>query len=165
VRRERHFVRKILSNTFQPSNEFCGLFFDGKEDKARVIENKKGVNYPVIEIEDHYAIVSEPESKYLGHVTVENGQSLMIATNIVQILEAQDLQKDKINAIGANGIVVNTGVHRSVIQSIEEKLNKPLQWLICLLHMNELSLRHLLMTALQMAQNFYCCWEPKVVSS
>jgi intracellular sulfur oxidation DsrE/DsrF family protein len=55
----------------------------------------------------------------LGHVTAGNGQSLTIAINIVQFLEAQDLQKEKINTV----------VHGGVIQSIEEKLNKPLQWL------------------------------------
>jgi hypothetical protein len=52
-----------------------GLYFNGKRDKTRVLENKNGsINYPCIEIEDHYAIVTEPESKYLGHVTVKNGR-------------------------------------------------------------------------------------------
>jgi hypothetical protein len=55
VRRERHFVGTNLSNTIQPSNEFFGLYFDGKKNKARVIENKNGFYYPGIEIEGHYA--------------------------------------------------------------------------------------------------------------
>jgi hypothetical protein len=36
--------------------------------------------------------------------------------------------------------MVNTGVHGGVIQSIEEKLNTLLQWLICLRHIHELPL-------------------------
>jgi hypothetical protein len=50
------------------------------------------------------------------------------------VFRSPRLTKGQNNAIGADG----TGVHGGVVQSIEEKLNKPLQRLICLLHMTEL---------------------------
>nr|CAI5836871.1 unnamed protein product [Callosobruchus analis] len=46
--------------------------------------------------------------------------------------------------IGCYGTVVNTGRKNGVIVQLERKLGRPLQWLICMLHANELPLRHLL---------------------
>ncbi|GBO39692.1 hypothetical protein AVEN_62058-1, partial [Araneus ventricosus] len=38
--------------------------------------------------------------------------------------------------------VVNTGVLNGVIRRLELKLQRPIQWIICLLHFKELPLRH-----------------------
>ncbi|GBN29919.1 hypothetical protein AVEN_253455-1 [Araneus ventricosus] len=38
------------------------------------------------------------------------------------------------------------GVNRGVIRRLEMKCGRPLQWVVCLLHANELPLRHLLQT-------------------
>ncbi|GBL88020.1 hypothetical protein AVEN_133688-1 [Araneus ventricosus] len=45
--------------------------------------------------------------------------------------------------LGCDGTVVNTGVFNGVICKLELKLHRPIQWIICLLHFNELPLRHL----------------------
>ncbi|GBO30613.1 hypothetical protein AVEN_100210-1 [Araneus ventricosus] len=45
--------------------------------------------------------------------------------------------------LGFNGTVVNTGLFYDVIRRHELKLHRPIQWIICLLHFNELPLRHL----------------------
>ncbi|GBM61889.1 hypothetical protein AVEN_239154-1 [Araneus ventricosus] len=45
--------------------------------------------------------------------------------------------------LGCDGTIVNTGVFNGVIRRLELKLQKPIQWIICLLHFNELPLRHL----------------------
>jgi hypothetical protein len=47
-------------------------------------------------------------------------------------------------AVGCDGTAVNTGINAGVIRLMEQTLRKPLQWLICLLHANELPLRHLI---------------------
>ncbi|GBO25745.1 hypothetical protein AVEN_242477-1 [Araneus ventricosus] len=39
--------------------------------------------------------------------------------------------------------IVNTGVCNGVISRLELKLHRPIQWIICLIHFNELPLRHL----------------------
>ncbi|GBL87697.1 hypothetical protein AVEN_81321-1 [Araneus ventricosus] len=44
--------------------------------------------------------------------------------------------------LGCAGRVVNTGVFNGVIRRHELKLHRPMQWIICLLHFNELPLRH-----------------------
>ena len=51
---------------------------------------------------------------------------------------------DKFVAIGCDGTNVNTGRKGGIIALMEQELQKPLQWLICQLHANELPLRHLL---------------------
>ncbi|GBL84542.1 hypothetical protein AVEN_117272-1 [Araneus ventricosus] len=44
---------------------------------------------------------------------------------------------------GFDGTVVNTGVLNGVIRRLELKLQRPIQWIICLLHFKELPTRHL----------------------
>ncbi|GBO01137.1 hypothetical protein AVEN_242058-1 [Araneus ventricosus] len=44
---------------------------------------------------------------------------------------------------GSDGTVVNTRVFNGEICRHGLKLHRPIQWIICLLHINELPLRHL----------------------
>ena len=46
--------------------------------------------------------------------------------------------------MGCDGTNFNTGRVGGTIRLMEEELQKPLQWLVCRLHANELPLRHLL---------------------
>ena len=46
-------------------------------------------------------------------------------------------------AIGCDGTNVNTGTKGGLIVLMEEYLGRPLHWFICMLHANELPLRHL----------------------
>lgn len=48
---------------------------------------------------------------------------------------------DNLLAIGSDGTNVNTGTHGGIIRQLEEQIGQPLQWLICLLHFNELPFR------------------------
>ena len=48
--------------------------------------------------------------------------------------------------VGCDGTPVNTGLKGGTIRLLEESLNHPLHWFICMLHSNELPLRHLLIT-------------------
>lgn len=46
-------------------------------------------------------------------------------------------------AIGCDGTNINVRKYGGIIRLLEKRLNKPLQWIICLLHMNELPFQHL----------------------
>ena len=50
--------------------------------------------------------------------------------------------EDNLAAVGSDGMAVMTGVHNSAIRNLEELCKKSVQWSICLLHCNELPLRH-----------------------
>lgn len=88
-------------------------------------------------------MISEPGSRYLGHITPESGCAFHIKRSLVNFLE-QDFDTDDLIAVGCDGTVVNTGVKNGVIRLLENQLGCPLQWLICLFHFNELPLRHLI---------------------
>ena len=50
---------------------------------------------------------------------------------------------DTIKAVSADGCAANTGHTNGAIRLLEEGLGRPVQWLICVLHLNELCFRHI----------------------
>lgn len=46
-------------------------------------------------------------------------------------------------AVSSDGEVKNTGRHDGILRTLEKLLGIPLHWFICLLHFNELLLRHI----------------------
>ncbi|XP_050527619.1 uncharacterized protein LOC126897791 [Daktulosphaira vitifoliae] len=141
VRRAREKKRLDLQKL---ENELIlGLYFDGRKDKT-IINHQEGTKYyRKIITEEHISLIQEPGSKYIGHTTPTSGSALEIKNSIIHFLETNNLSTSQIIAIGCDGTVTNTGFKTGVIRQIEEYLKKPLQWLVCLLHANELPLRHL----------------------
>jgi len=88
-------------------------------------------------------LVQEPGSSYLGHVTPATGSALSIQNSIMNFIEENNINVENLMAIGYDGTAVNTGKKGGAIRLVEEHLNRPLQWFVCLLHANELPLRHL----------------------
>ncbi|GBP95516.1 hypothetical protein EVAR_70524_1 [Eumeta japonica] len=115
LRRERK-TRDTLMKNQAPLN-LPALYFDGRKDKTLKIVKKGTKRYKQVVIEEHVSVIKEPESIYVGTV---------------------DLL-----AIGCDGTVTNTGKFNGVIRLFERRLQRPLQWIICMLHLNELPLRHL----------------------
>ena len=96
--------------------------------------------------EEHVVLVQEPQSKYLGHITPESGSSSCIQSSIFSYLNSNNIEISDLVAIGSDGTVVNTSSNNGVIALFELAINKPVQWLICQIHANELPLRHLIQT-------------------
>lgn len=141
IRRARK--RKRTEYQSKDKEVITGLFFDGRKDKT-IKQDKIGNKlYRKTFTEEHIVLISEPGSKYLGHVTPLSGSALSIKKKIVTFLEKKTNFSDLV-AIGCDGTVVNTENKNGVIRMLELYLKRPLQWLICLFHANELPLRHLL---------------------
>ena len=141
IRRERTKVRKALAAAI---NEIEGLYFDGRKDKTMHIVrcvDKKYHRKKVVE--EHASIISEPGSLYSSQVVPYEGTSNAITQAILDYLEEKNVDLAEIKVIGCDGTNVNTGHARGVIRRLEVSLQRPLQWLVCLLHSNELPLRHL----------------------
>lgn len=120
-----------------------GLFFDGRKDTT-FVQEKKGGTYHRREIqEEHITIVEEPGSAYLGHVTPSSGCGVHISTAIIDFLEKNKADLSKTVAAGCDGTPINTGKFNGSLACIERRLGREVQWLVCLLHANELPLRHL----------------------
>ena len=144
LRREREKLRTTLSEAASTSLSVTGptsLYFDGRKDKTICLSS---VNSKCFITEEHITLLEEPNSVYLGHVTPESGSSKNILSAISDFFGENNTSLNNLQAIGCDGTNVNTGVHRGVIRQLELQIGRPLQWLICLFHCNELPLRHLM---------------------
>lgn len=147
IRREKKAKRRELQNqSIEERNPLQGLYFDGRKDNTLVIENVNQKHFRRTIKEEHYSIIQEPGSVYVGHVTPSSGSAQNIANSIISHLTDGGFSLDELDVMGCDGTVTNTGWRTGVIRSIEEQVKRPLQWGVCLLHFNELPFRHLFQT-------------------
>ncbi|KAK4872378.1 hypothetical protein RN001_014407 [Aquatica leii] len=95
------------------NDHLIGLYFDGRRDKTLSRERANDKYYQRTIVEDHYSLVKEPGSRYIGHVTPASGSTLAIAESFSHIL-----------VLGCDGTAVNTGVHKEVLRCLELKTGK-----------------------------------------
>ncbi|KAK3929311.1 Defensin [Frankliniella fusca] len=144
IRRDRETVRKETQQEFISTNTgILGLYFDGKTDSTVKIEKRGNTYHPTNSAEEHISLVEEPGGKYLGHVA--SGKSALSSSKaILEYCNQNNINLDKLEVVGCDGTVTNTGHLSGIIMRLESHLNRSLQWQICLLHFNELPLRHLI---------------------
>lgn len=146
IRRERKkCIKNVENNVFDDTNVW-GLYFDGKRDKTLVNneDSKSKTYHRRIVTQEHITLIKEAGSQYIGHVSPTSGQANAICEVICCKLSKIDAPTDKLFALGCDGTVVNTGCNNGIITLLENRLQKPLHWFICLLHLNELPLRHVI---------------------
>ena len=95
----------------------------------------------LIVLEEHHVVVGEPGGYYLTHLTAGDAKGQTIANKLYENLANTEL-KDKLLVVGTDGTASMTGPHSGFIRCLEVILKRPLQRSICLLHGNELPLRH-----------------------
>ncbi|XP_017475909.1 PREDICTED: uncharacterized protein LOC108366119 isoform X1 [Rhagoletis zephyria] len=93
----------------------------------------------IIVTEEHITMVKEPNSSLIGFVTPTNGSSDAITSEMMDFLKREDYSLEQLIAINCDGTRCNTGKSRGTICNLEHKLERPLQWFICLFHFNELT--------------------------
>lgn len=143
LRRARQKLRKETLSQGQ-LDTIPALFFDGRKDKTLKIVMKGGKKYRLTSVEEHISIIKEPGSVYVGYAVPSHGTAKGLESAIFQIVTGQlNMSLEDTLAIGCDGTVTNTGKYGGVIRLLEKRLHRPLQWIICLLHLNELPLRHL----------------------
>jgi len=122
-----------------------GVFFDGLKDKTLTqvldVDNKYHRKTPT---EEQISTIAEPGSSYFSHTTLPSSSSEDKAESLVACLKEQNAKTENIKVVGCDGTNVNMGHTAGVIRRLEETFERSLQWLACLLHANELPLRHLL---------------------
>ena len=143
LRRERQKYRQKLRDEEECNFEIVdAIYVDGREDVTlTTIEIEDSRFYPKVETEEHYVVVGEPGEMYLTHLSVEDGKGTTIGQALYKAIENTDLQ-NTLSTIGSDGTPIMTGKHHGSIATLEELLQRSLQWAICLLHTNELPLRH-----------------------
>ncbi|KAE8747832.1 hypothetical protein FOCC_FOCC005444 [Frankliniella occidentalis] len=146
VRREREKARATLLEANRVTKPES-LYFDGRKDltlKFEKMADGSGRWRRVKVKEEHIAIIAEPGSRFLGHTTPKSGHSSSIVESIIQQVESKGITLEETFSIGCDGTAVNTGHKGGVIRLLELKLQRPLQWFVCLLHFNELLLKHMM---------------------
>ena len=91
-------------------------------------------------MEAHISIQAETESVYLDQTKPG------CYTAITTILEDKGCNIDEGIFIGCDRAANNTDRKGGVIQYLGEHLKRLLQWCVCMLHVNELPIRHLFLT-------------------
>ena len=136
LRRQRKHWRDVeIKQHCDDIKELVCLGFDGKCNITMV--NESGLRRNVKE--ELYVIVSYPDGKYVDHVMPDSSKFRDVAKEILSVVKSTQ-SFDSLLALICDGTVVNTGKRNGVIRLIEG-VGRPLQWLVCMLHMNELPLR------------------------
>jgi len=141
LRRERKLARERSSDTIALVE---ALYFDGRKDKTLKLEKKGSRWFRKTASEEHVTLMCEPGGKFLTHVTPDSSTARGITDSICKYYDEIGLDMSKTLGIGCDGTATNTGATGGIICLLEKKLGKPLQWLLCQLHANELPLRHIM---------------------
>ena len=127
VRRSRQRDCSILQERdleAAENKDIIALYFDGRKHRTlaqKLIGDK--TSKETLQ-EEHVALITEPWSKYFGHLALQTGSANAIANGIFDYMSADHLELDNFVTIGCGGTAVNTRAKGGAIRLIELKLNK-----------------------------------------
>ena len=129
---------KELQN-FKFVNALC---FDGRKDASQmIVQGPNNKHYQSVQLEEHYTVNGEPGTYYLTHFVPKDGKGQTIAKKLFDLFKNKELEH-KLDIVGTDGTASITGKYKGCIRGLEELSNKPLQWIVCLLHSNKRPVRH-----------------------
>lgn len=136
--RQRWRYRAVHEHETRSTKCSC-IGFDGKNDTTllQVSGCKRSLG------EENYALVSFHVGEYVDHVVLESSKAQDVSRENLSVISYYD-STDSLQAVVCDGTNSNTSLHNGIIRKLEEVLCRPLQWLVCLLHFNELPLRKML---------------------
>lgn len=146
IRRARSKMRSKVVREAEDNIEKqpISIFFDGRKDKTLVQVTKGNKFAKEVVEEEHITILQEPNSNFMGHTSPTSGSSENISSALFECFQSIGIDTSELCAVGCDGTVINTGAKNGVITRIEKHLGRPVHWIICQLHGNELPLRHLI---------------------
>ena len=136
-RLKQEYRKEIVEYTKEASKGLVCIKFDGRKDAKTLVAPS------VYRTEEHVTIISEPDGKYRGFYTPKDGTGMSNAQELYDFLVETGSVKS-FKAVGCDGPVVNTGHNNGALKILQDFVQKVFQWIICLLHCNELPLRHLI---------------------
>lgn len=140
VRRERQKVRQSMKEG--KGGVITSIYFDGRKDRTLMKVKVNDRWYSDKKSEEHCVVLTEPGGEYLTHTIPSSSKATDIATSIMDVMNDRNITDDVV-VIGCDSTNINTGCVGGVITCLENSLRRPLQRFICMLHTNELPLRHL----------------------
>ena len=120
---------------------------DGKRNKKTLKKTMHIVDGEEVEkvtkgTEEHIAYTKEPGGEYITHSTVTDGTGRGLAEDARDVVAEINATKSLL-AVLLDGTSVNTGWKEGLVAHLERMLDRKLLMLSCMLHANELPLRHL----------------------
>ena len=140
---------KIKDKCTLSNSGIIGISFDSRKDLTRtLVQDKYGQLHPRLVREEHISVTTEPNGSFLGHVTPDpaalpDKPAKKAAEAIYQLLKENNIS-DKCIVLGGDSTASNTGWKGGTMAHLEKLLGHKCFWAICMLHTNELPLRHLI---------------------
>ena len=107
IRRARSRCRQEFNKSADEVDHVIqALYFDGKKDNTITAPRDAPKSVTKTVVEEHYTLIEEPGSKYLGHLKPRSGLAADICSVIAQFLEEKSCD---LVAVGCDGTVTNTG--------------------------------------------------------
>ena len=132
------------------SEKIVGMSYDGRRDKntRAMVPTSYGKLKMKVITEEHESVTTEPSGRYLAHFVPEPAvhpekPALKVAQALYDILEVYD-STESLQILGGDSTNQNTGWKGGSHAHLERLLGRRLFWAICMLHTNELPLRHLI---------------------
>lgn len=144
IRREREKSRQYILTQREDSSILRAFSFDSRTDKTFAPIVIDGRQHPRTISETHIVILKQPNTIFLGHtVSPPNSSASQKANILLEFFQNKKIKLNNLFAVCCDGEPVNTGRWDGVLRNLEKQLKMPIHWFICLLHFNELPLRHL----------------------
>ena len=145
---EREMTRLIKrAEDWMRSSGIDGILFDGKDEKAKAWVTLPCGTRVVRHVKEDHISLTDAEGEFLMHFTREKVDGVragqVIALRISTFLKTFGIDST-LKMVGADSTNLNTGSKEGAIALLEKQLGKRLVWSICMLHTNELPLRHLI---------------------
>lgn len=114
VRRERQKERaKYLDHKIE---NLESIYFDGKRDATLITEKVGAKTYKRKVNEEHISVITEPNSKYVGHFTPGTGTARSICSGLIKLFDEKATTLERVVAVGCDGTATNTGSKGEVPQ-------------------------------------------------
>lgn len=130
--------------------KITGLGYDGRKDPQTraMVPDSKGKPHLRMIREEHVSVTDEPSGKYLWHFVPEEPvhpekPALKVAQELYDLLVSYD-SVDSLLVLMGDSTAMNTGWKGGTHALLEKMINRKLFWGICMIHTNELPLRHLI---------------------
>lgn len=150
ARQEAMRMAKDLDDEKHEGNKIQGLGYDGRKDPMTraMVQDKNGKSHIRMIKEEHVSVTEEPSGQYLWHFVPEDAvypekPALKVAQAIYDLLVAHD-STDSLRVLAGDSTNMNTGWKGGTHALVENLVGHKLYWAICMLHTNELVLRHLI---------------------
>lgn len=151
IQREMNKVRASATENAcadMKSTPLQSFFFDGKCE--RVLETLCRGKSTIKKISSHkkenVTIVREPDNKFLGFISAPNAEASEILDHLKKFFQENDIALNHLIAIGCDGAGTNTGWEYGILQGFEQYIGRPVHWLVCLFHLNELPFKTIFTT-------------------